>query len=50
MAECGGCKGTGNCTKCNGKGGSPGLLGKSICSKCGGSGNCTVCKGSGKKS
>jgi len=50
MAQCKGCGGSGNCSRCHGKGS---VMGSSTltthkCEKCGGSGNCTVCGGSGK--
>lgn len=48
MAECKGCRGTGKCGQCDGKGGTYSMTGKWTCKKCGGSGNYTVCKGSGK--
>lgn len=47
MAECKGCKGTGKCTTCDGKGKVYGFFGDTPCTKCKG-GNCTVCSGKGK--
>lgn len=44
--ECRGCKGTGDCPRCEGEGIDPiGNLKK--CRRCGGTGVCTGCNGSG---
>lgn len=47
VKECKGCKGTGKCTTCNGRGRMGGLYDEK-CKKCGGTGNCTACRGTGK--
>jgi hypothetical protein len=45
------CKGTGRCPKCNGHGGSQGLLGLTTltCSLCRGNKVCVTCNGKGRK-
>ena len=48
MAECKSCKGTANCTACDGKGDKYGFFGNTKCERCDGKGKCTVCNGSGK--
>lgn len=50
MAECKGCRGTGNCSACGGKGKTLGAstVTSSRCKRCDGTGKCTVCDGKGK--
>lgn len=50
MAECKACKGTGNCSVCDGKGKvlSNSTLFNEKCKRCDGIGKCTVCRGTGK--
>ncbi len=50
MAECGKCKGSGNCTVCKGEGKEHGVLFDADCIHCRpkGSGNCSNCGGSGR--
>jgi hypothetical protein len=53
--KCGGCKGNGNCSRCQGSGvegqnekqGFAVVLGPITCKRCGGNGICPGCRGSG---
>lgn len=50
MAECKGCKGSGDCPICKGQGKTltSSTLSTEKCKRCDGTGKCTVCHGSGK--
>ena len=50
MAECKGCRGTGTCQVCKGRGKllTSSTLFTETCKRCDGTGKCTVCHGTGK--